>query len=110
MQKGQLIEASGSIYIRFYRDGKRVAERLCKIDDVHYGTKSKAVKRLRDEFILRESAPTAPASQLTVAEFWNDHYLPWAESVVELRLRGESDFALVQMERLLSNSPSKYVN
>jgi hypothetical protein len=51
MQKGQLIEASGSVYIRFYRDGKRVAERLCKIDDVHYSAQAKAVKRLAAEFI-----------------------------------------------------------
>jgi hypothetical protein len=41
MQRGQLIQASGTIYIRFYRDGKRIAEKLCNVDDVHYGPKSK---------------------------------------------------------------------
>src|SRR5438105_3470191 len=83
MQKGQLIEASGSIYIRFYRDGKRVAERLCKVDDVHYGIKSRAVKNLAARFILKEAAPSPPASQLTVEEFWAAHYVPWAESVLK---------------------------
>jgi hypothetical protein len=39
MQTGQLIESSGFIYIRFHRDGKSVAEKLCQVDDKHYFAK-----------------------------------------------------------------------
>ncbi len=81
MQRGQLIQASGSIYIRFYRGGKRVAEKLCQVDDLRYGVKSKAVKRLAAEFMLaeakRQDAPR-PAETL-VADFWAKEFLPYCE-------------------------------
>ena len=80
MQKGQLIEASGTIYIRFYRDGKRVAEKLCQVDDKHYSTKAKSVKLLAAKFMLKENSATVPQSRLTVTEFWEAHYLPYVEA------------------------------
>lgn len=82
MQKGQLIEASGIIYIRFYRDGKRIAEKLCEIDDKNYSAKAKSVKLLRDKFMLTENSskpsPT-PARVVTVGEFWDSDFLPHVE-------------------------------
>jgi hypothetical protein len=60
MQRGQLIQASGTIYIRFYRDGKRIAEKLCQVDDLRYGPKSKAVKLLAAEFMLKQSRVEEP--------------------------------------------------
>jgi hypothetical protein len=30
--------------------------------------------------------------------------------LIEMRLKGEADFAMVEMEKILSASPSKYVN
>jgi integrase len=82
MQKGQLIQASGSIYIRFYRDGKRVAEKLCAVDDKHYSTKAKAVKILAAEFMLKENkAPAGPRA--TVAEFWDKEFVPYIDGALK---------------------------
>jgi hypothetical protein len=78
MQKGQLIEASGSIYIRFYRDGKRIAEKLCEVDDKHYSVQAKSVKLLRDKFILKvNDSAVSPkhGARVTVAEFWDSRFL-----------------------------------
>ena len=80
MQRGQLIQASGTIYIRFYRDGKRVAEKLCQVDDAHYGPKSKAVKRLAAAFMLKqEEKKEAPPSQALVSDFYAKEFLPYCE-------------------------------
>ncbi|MGC2245920.1 MAG: site-specific integrase [Terriglobales bacterium] len=80
MQRGQLIQASGTIYIRFYRDGKRVAEKLCAVDDVHYGPKSKAVKRLAAEFMLKLARVEGPKpAQALVSDFWTAEFLPYCE-------------------------------
>ncbi|SRR6266849_184962 len=81
MQKGQLIEASGSVYIRFYRDGKRVAEKLCELDDKHYSLKAKSVRLLREKFMLavNTKSPSNDARAVTVSEFWDSVFLPHIE-------------------------------
>lgn len=85
MQKGQLIEASGSIYIRFYRDGKRIAEKLCDVDDKHYSLKAKSVRLLREKFMLTVNTESAknPARAVTVGEFWDSVFLAHIESTLK---------------------------
>jgi hypothetical protein len=77
MQTGQLIESSGFIYIRFYRDGKRVAEKLCQVDDKHYSPKARTVKMLQAQFMAIVNAPAVPASEVTVPEFYEAVFLPY---------------------------------
>ena len=34
-QKGQLLLSNGAFYVRYYKDGKRMAHRLCSKDQTH---------------------------------------------------------------------------
>ena len=78
-QKGQLLLSNGAFYVRYYKDGKRVAHRLCSKDDKHYAVDSKAVKLLRDQHMLKVNSGQAEPDKTTVADFYSDTFLPWAE-------------------------------
>jgi integrase len=90
-QTGQIIERSGVFYCRYYTTelvgGKvkrtRLTTRLCVKDPKHPTATSAAVKRLRDECMMsvnREAGapPRENARDITVDEFWEKTYLPWA--------------------------------
>src|ERR1044071_6095661 len=87
-QTGQVIERSGSFYIRFYRsklkDGRevrsRVSEFLCKKDHIHKNENCKAVRELRDAFMLdvNKNSTRVALNDVPVSKFWEDTYLPWA--------------------------------
>lgn len=100
-QAGQLIERSGSIFVRFYDNtGQRVTTRLCAVDEKHnyttrlvkHGNKkvkrysfTRAVEMLRDQTMIRVNAEAGAAPKmnprdLTIAEFWAETYLPWVEA------------------------------
>ena len=80
-QKGQLILSNGAFYVRYYKDGKRVAHRLCSKDDKHYSTDCKAVRLKRDEHMLKVNAGSYSEPDKTlVSDFWKETFLPWAEA------------------------------
>jgi integrase len=89
-QTGSIYEASGSFYVR-YRvteivEGKptrvQTSERLCSRDAIHNSSKCKAVRALRDEFMLSVNSQRGTIQKdTTVAEFWEGVYLPWAKDV-----------------------------
>jgi hypothetical protein len=57
-----------------------VAHRLCARDDKHYSVDSKAVKLLRDAFMVKvNSGQHAEPDKTTVADFYSDTFMPWAE-------------------------------
>jgi len=84
-QQGYTFKKSGSWYVR-YRDDvivngqierRQKCKRLAPVCD-KYRTK-KDVRGLRDEFLLPiKSGAVKPESTLTVAEFAEHHWLPWA--------------------------------
>jgi hypothetical protein len=78
VQTGQLIESSGFIYIRFYRDRKRVAEKLRQVDDKHYSAKARTVRMLQNQFMASINAPAIPSSVIAVPEFYETHYIPYS--------------------------------
>jgi integrase len=81
MQKGQLIEASGAFFVRYYHGGKRIAHKLCTKSDLYYSLQAKSVKLLRDEHMLKvNSGHVEDPTRLSVPEFWKQHYLPYAEA------------------------------
>ncbi|MGE5734163.1 MAG: hypothetical protein ACM34E_03635, partial [Acidobacteriota bacterium] len=98
IQKGYLYEASDSFYVRYWAteivDGRsqRVqrSERLCEKNDKYYGRNAKAVKLLRDDFMHKQNQEQAShravnrAADMPVVEFWDKHYLPYCEAVVQL--------------------------
>jgi integrase len=80
LQKGQLSEVSGAFYVRYYRrDGKRVSHRLCTKDQKHYAANAKAVKLLRDHFMLGVNSGTVSSSDALVTEFWEKTYFPYVK-------------------------------
>jgi hypothetical protein len=88
-QTGYIFEsASGAFHVRYYTmqivDGqpKRVQKShlLCHKNEKYYSTTSKAVKLLRDEFMLRVNVSQANQQDMRVAAFWEQRYLPFAES------------------------------
>ena len=87
LQKGRLYEASGAFYVQFYQneDGKksRNSHRLCLKDDQHYAVNSKAVKLLRDAFMLKvNSGSHSNTGNNKVVEFWELTYLPYAKEAL----------------------------
>ena len=86
---GQVIERSGTFYIRYYRtetgQGKlvrrRVSSRLCEKDHVHRSAGCKAVRDLRDKFMLEvnKNSTRVNRQDVPVAEFWEKTYKPWCE-------------------------------
>ena len=81
MQKGQLIEASGSFFVRYYHEGKRVAHKLCEKSDLYYSLQAKSVKLLAADHMLKVNSGKIEARpETTITAFWKDHFLPYAES------------------------------
>lgn len=86
-QSGYIYEASGSFFVRYYVteivDGapRRVQSsyRLCEKDDKHHSRTCKPVKQLAADHMAEVNAQTKPANDLTVADFWEKTYLPFAE-------------------------------
>src|SRR5207244_2726979 len=88
-QAGHIFEsASGAFHVRYYAteilDGQaRRVQRshlLCHKDDKHYSTKCKAVKLLRDEFMRRVNVSQANEQDMTIADFWEQRYLPFVQA------------------------------
>jgi integrase len=98
IQRGYIYEASGCFYVRYWTteivDGQpqRVqrSEKLCEKSDKHYARNSKAVKLLRDDFMHKQNQEQAThravnrAVDMTVADFWEQRYLPYCEEIVKL--------------------------
>ncbi len=91
IQKGHIYEASGAFYVRYWateivaRHPKRVqrSERLCFKDEKHYAVKAKAVKLLRDKFMLMVNSQNpcrVNQRDIAIADFWELTYLPFVES------------------------------
>jgi integrase len=78
-QTGQLFESNGAFYVRYYKEGKRVAHRLCSKDKEHYAADCKAVKLLRDGHMLKVNSGVADPDKTLVSSFWKETFLPWAE-------------------------------
>jgi integrase len=90
IQKGYIYEASGAFFVRYYdsesidKQIRRVqrSERLCSKDTgKHYAVNAKAVKLLRDRFMLtiNERDPGSSPKDFTVVDFWEQKYLPFIE-------------------------------
>lgn len=91
IQKGYIYQASGAFYVRYWAteivDGhpKRVqrSERLSSKDDKHYAVNAKAVKLLRDKFMLTVNSHNPSRvnqKDIAIADFWERTYLPFVES------------------------------
>jgi integrase len=86
-QSGHIYEASGAFFVRYYVseivDGKptRVQRsyRLCEKDDKYHSRTCKAVKQKAAEHMETVNAKTAPVNDQTIATFWEETYLPFAE-------------------------------
>ena len=86
-QSGYIYEASGAFFVRYYVteivDGtpRRVQSsyRLCEKDDKHHSRTCKAVKQLAADHMAEVNAQTTPTNNLSVADFWDKTYLPFAE-------------------------------
>ncbi len=93
-QTGSIYEASGKFYVRYRAtkiiDGvpKRVqqSEPLCDKDVKHYSADCKALKMLRDRFMLKINARQTGDQSTTVTAFWDGIYLPFAKK----NLRGST--------------------
>ncbi|MFY9560287.1 MAG: tyrosine-type recombinase/integrase [Terriglobales bacterium] len=90
MQRGYIYEASGFFYVRYcvsqIVDGKRrrvqQSHRLCTKGGKHYARDCKAVKLLRDEFMLgiNQNQQTPHIQQDNrIVDFWEQTYLPFAK-------------------------------
>jgi len=86
-QSGYVYEASGAFFVRYYVteivDGKparvQSSYRLCAKDDKHHSRTCKAVKQLAADRMAEVNAQTTPTNNLSVADFWQKTYLPFAE-------------------------------
>jgi len=96
IQRGRIYEASGAFYVQ-YRvtqivDGepKRVqrSHRLCAKDDLHRFKNSKAVKLLRDEFMLsvntQQASGVPTTAPMRIVDFWEHRYWPYCTEVLPL--------------------------
>ncbi len=94
---GTIYEASGSFYVRYVtgttvsKNGKprpvQKSHRLCDKNDKYYSSKAKAVKLLRDQFMLSVSsrqAGRAVAEDMRVTDFWGQRYLPYCNEILQL--------------------------
>jgi integrase len=88
-QTGTVIERSGTFYIRYYRDGKRITEALVtesgqplRRDNHFKNTTCKAVRMIATAFMKPINETTERlqqnATRLLVTDYWTDVYLPWA--------------------------------
>jgi integrase len=86
-QSGYVYEASGAFFVRYYVteivDGtpRRVQSsyRLCAKDDKYHSRTCKAVKQLAADHMAEVNAQTTPTNNLSVVDFWDKTYLPFAE-------------------------------
>jgi len=90
MQRGYIYEASGFFYVRYCvteivnAKPKRVqrSHRLCTKGGKHYASDCKAVKLLRDEFMLsvnQTQQTSRPQQDTLIVDFWEKTYLPFAK-------------------------------
>jgi hypothetical protein len=96
-QKGHIYEASGAFFVRYYDnqivDGqqKRVqrSHRLCDKDSRYYAANSRAVRLLRDAFMVtvneQQANGKAPEPDKRVVDFWTKTYLRSWKSTCALR-------------------------
>jgi len=96
MQRGYVYLASGSFFVRYCNtkivDGqpKRVqrSHRLCEKGGKYYARDCKAVKLLRDEFMLtvntQEASGRIIPHDMRIVDFWEQRYLPYCEEIVQL--------------------------
>lgn len=96
VQRGYIYEASGWFFVCYnvteIIDGqpKRVqrSHRLCAKGGKHYARDCKAVKLLRDEFMLKinqgQQTTLVYQQNMRIADFWEHRYLPYLEEVVTL--------------------------
>ena len=85
-QEGSLWLRGSKWYIRFYgSDGVQRTEFLAPKDDRHHSKTCKPVRDLQSKFMaeVNNRKGGSPAALLTVGEFWESIYLPWAKQ--ELR-------------------------
>jgi integrase len=86
-QDGHIYEAFNAFHVRFYQseiiDGqlKRVqrSRKLCAKDQKHHSCACKPVRKLCEEFMstINEQVGTQPDRNVTVADFWENTYLPF---------------------------------
>jgi hypothetical protein len=96
VQKGYLYEASGAFFVRYNTgetkivDGKtkwvQRSHRLCEKSDKYYALNAKAVKLLRDDFMLTVNRrdTTNLNQDMSVVDYWEKVYLPYCEEIVKL--------------------------
>jgi integrase len=103
-QAGYVYEASDVFFVRYYQayndlpaaERAKIAERcetknkplptrvltshrLCSKDDKHHSRTCKPVKQLASDHMKTVNAQSAPVNYLTVTDFWEKTYLPFAE-------------------------------
>lgn len=85
-QRGHVYEAFSAFHVQYYqielRDGKqqrvRKSHRLCAKDRTHYSPKCKLVQDLCVDF-MRSIRDVVVGEDMTIADFWEKHYLPYCE-------------------------------
>ena len=76
MQKGQLIKRHGAWHLRYWRDGKRVCQRLAPFNDTFRTERS--VRPLVDEILGPLNEGRLPGGPQTLQNFIEKTYLPYA--------------------------------
>src|SRR5581483_660404 len=94
-QKGHIYEASGAFFVRYYetlivngqKNRVQRSHRLCDKDSRYYARNARAVKLLRDAFMVsvneEQANGKAPKADMRVVDFWTQEYLPFIKK--ELR-------------------------
>src|ERR1700733_11699411 len=77
MQKGQLIKRHGAWHLRYWRDGKRVCQRLAPFNDTFRTERS--VRPLVDEILQPLNEGQQPGGPQTLQTFIEKTYLPYAK-------------------------------
>jgi integrase len=77
MQKGQLIKRHGAWHLRYWRDGKRVCQRLAPFNDTFRTERS--VRPLVDEILGPLNEGRQPGGPQTLQNFIERTYLPYAK-------------------------------
>jgi integrase len=84
MQRGCVYEASGKFYLKYRADiganRKRVSVYLCDKDAAHPTKRCVAVQKLALERMLKLAEARPKNAAVTVAQFWNDVYLPFLKA------------------------------
>lgn len=96
MAQGTIYESSGSFYVRYSvgmtvsKNGKprpvQKSHRLCEKNDKYYSSKARAVKLLRDAFMITVNTRQAHAvrEDMSIAAFWENRYLPYCKEILQL--------------------------